>query len=68
MKILGRYNWKNQPERLVYTGTHRYNGDPRDWHQFEKADERGVVWCEVLGSDLASFEETTSATQENANG
>lgn len=68
MKILGRYNWKNQPERLVYTGIHRYNGDHRDWHQFELVGNPGQVWCEVLSPDLDSFEETAPATQENANG
>ena len=60
MKIGGRYNWKNQDERLIYTGM----CEPRNgrWHQFEKVDAPGVVWCEVLGSDLHMLEETQSAT------
>ena len=41
MKIGDRYNWKNQPERLVYVGM----CEPRNgrWYQFEKVDEPGVV-------------------------
>ena len=36
MKIGDRYNWKNQPERLVYVGM----CEPRNgrWHQFEKVE------------------------------
>lgn len=59
-KVGGRYNWRGQPERLAYTGPARYPGDRRTWHQFEKVDEPGVVWCEVLDSDLPLFEATTS--------
>lgn len=54
----GRYNWKNQPERLVYMGTKRYPGDPRTWHQFAKIEEPETVWSEVLTSDLENFEKT----------
>lgn len=59
LKIGGRYNWKNQPERLKYTGM----CEPRNgrWHQFEKVDEPGVVWCEVLSADLHMLEETPAA-------
>ena len=55
MKRGGRYNWIGQPERLVYL--RRFNG----WHQFEKIDEPGEVWCEVPDSDLYMFEETAEA-------
>lgn len=48
----GRYNWRNQPERLIYLGR---NGV---WHQFAKVDAPSVVWCEVLAADLVRFEET----------
>ena len=58
MKIGGKYNWRNQPERLAYMGTKHYGGDRRTWHQFEKVDKPGVVWSEVLEADLSSFEET----------
>lgn len=55
MIIGGLYNWKNQPERLIYMGRMR---DPTGiWHQFckvEDADKK--VWCEVRTSDLAMFE------------
>lgn len=53
MKINGRYNWKNQPERLVYHGRTRSG-----WHQFGKVDEPGWVWCEVRDEELSKFEET----------
>ena len=58
MKFGGRYNWIGQPERLVYIGTKHYSGDRRTWRQFAKVDRPDVVWCEVLDSDLSSFEET----------
>jgi hypothetical protein len=57
-KIGGRYNWRNQPERLIYTGTKVYLGDRRTWFQFEKVGEPGVIWGEYLESDLAHIEET----------
>jgi hypothetical protein len=50
------YNWKNQPEKLVYIGLG--SGGSRGWHQFEKVDNRGVVWCEVLEEDLHLLEKT----------
>lgn len=56
MVVGGRYNWKNQPERLVYLG-YNWSGNGY-WHQFEKVDEPGTVWCEVLSSDLQYFEVT----------
>ena len=52
MKLGGRYNWKNQIERLVYVGK------IGPWHQFELLNERGKVWCEVLDDDLIMIEET----------
>ena len=56
LRIGGRYNWRNRPERLIYTGM----CEPRNgrWHQFEKVGEPGAVWCEVLGADLHMLEET----------
>lgn len=58
MKRGGRYNWKGQSERLVYIGHTRYPYDSRYWYQFEKVEEPGIVWCEVLASDLPMIEET----------
>src|SRR6478609_6700831 len=46
LRIGGRYNRKNQPERLVYMGMCEPRNGP--WHQFAKVDAPGVVWCEVL--------------------
>jgi hypothetical protein len=52
MKRGGRYNWKGQPERLIYL--RRFDG----WHQFKKIDDPREVWCEVLDADLHMLEET----------
>ena len=56
MEIGGRYNWRNQPERLIYLGNN-WSGNGF-WHQFALVEEPENVWCEVLDSDLESFEET----------
>jgi hypothetical protein len=52
MKRGGRYNWKNQPDRLIYL---RKSGN---WHQFKKIGDPREVWCEVLDGDLHMLEET----------
>ena len=52
----GRYNWRNQPERLLYIGARRYPDGY--WHQFEKVGEPNKVWCEVRAADLESFVES----------
>jgi hypothetical protein len=54
MQIGGRYNWRNQPERLVYLGRN-WSGYGY-WHQFAKVEEPHKVWCEVLDDQIASFE------------
>lgn len=56
LKIGGFYNWKGQPERLVYLG-YNFSGNGY-WHQFAKTDTPHSVWCEVQPSDLAMIEET----------
>lgn len=56
MKQGGKYNWKGQPERLIYLGKN-WSGNGY-WHQFAKTDGPGVVWCEVKDADLDKFEET----------
>lgn len=61
--IGGRYNWKHQPERLIYMGPRCYPGDRRTWHQFAKVEASGVCWSEVLDGDLSSFEESADAAQ-----
>jgi hypothetical protein len=60
-RVGGRYNWKGQPERLVYLGRN-WSGNGF-WHQFEKVDAPGTVWCEVLDTDLSHFEETRPTAQ-----
>jgi hypothetical protein len=59
MKLNGKYNWIGQPEKLIYIGRN-WSGDGY-WNQFEKVDERGVVWCEVRDCDLDMFEETQNS-------
>lgn len=58
MKMHGRYNWKHQPERLVYIGRN-WSGNGY-WHQFELVNKPGKVWCEVVDADLPALEETVS--------
>ena len=54
LEIGGKYNWKSQPERLVYIG--------RDWtgrwHRFAKIENPNLIWCEVLQEDLRMMEDT----------
>lgn len=55
-QVGGRYNWKNQSDRLIYLG-HNWSGNG-SWHQFAKVGAPDVVWCEVLTSELHMLEET----------
>lgn len=56
LKVGKKYNWINQPERLIYLGNNwSSNGY---WHQFAKVESPEIVWCEVLDSDLKRIEET----------
>jgi hypothetical protein len=52
----GRYNWRGQPERLVYLGRN-WSGNGW-WHQFAKVTSPGEVWSEVTDSELHMLEET----------
>jgi hypothetical protein len=56
MKPGDRYNWKNQPENLIYLGM----CEPRNgqWHQFAKVEKPDEVWCEVHPQDLHMLEVT----------
>lgn len=56
LKIGGHYNWRNQPERLIYLGRN-FSGNGF-WHQFAKIESPTVVWSEVLDSDIYHFEES----------
>ena len=58
IQVGGFYNWRNQPERLVYVGR------TGNWHQFEKIDSPGSIWCEVLSNDLHMLEETAQPNKE----
>jgi hypothetical protein len=58
IEVGGRYNWKYQPERLIYLGT---NFDMSGvWHQFALVEKPNRVWCEVKGSDLHAIEKTVT--------
>lgn len=56
MKVGGAYNWKGQPDRLIYLGRNRSGNGY--WHQFKKIGDERPVWCEVLDPDLPILEET----------
>lgn len=56
MKRGGRYNWRGQPERLIYLGRN-WSGNGW-WNQFKKIGDPREVWCEVVDSDLNMLEET----------
>lgn len=60
MKIGGSYNWKGQPDKLIYLGKN-WSGNGY-WHQFQKIGDPRKVWCEVLDGDLPSIEETKPET------
>ena len=49
-----KYNWKSQPERLVYIGKD-WTGQ---WHRFGKVETPHLIWCEVLSGDLPMMERT----------
>jgi len=53
-----KYNWKNQPERLIYLG-YNWSGNGF-WHQFALVESPNKVWCECLDSDLKGIVETTT--------
>lgn len=58
LKIGRHYNWKNQPERLVFLGLN-FSGNGF-WYQFALVDSPNEVWCECFASDLIGIEETNS--------
>ena len=58
MEIGKKYNFKNQPERLVYLGKN-WSGNGY-WHQFALVESPDKVWNESLDSDLKLIEETKS--------
>ena len=56
LKKGGKYNWRDQPERLVYLGNN-WSGNG-NWHQFALVSSPKDIWCECLDSDLRMIEET----------
>jgi len=61
MEIGRKYNFINQPERLVYLGEN-YSGNGY-WHQFAKVESPDVIWNESLDSELNLLEETDTKEQ-----
>ncbi len=53
LELANGYNWKGQPERLVYRGRKGL------WHQFSLIGNTDI-WCEVLESDLYMLQETSN--------
>ena len=56
MNIGGKYNFKNQSERLIYLGNN-FSGNGY-WHQFALVESPRSVWCELLDNDLTMLEES----------
>ncbi len=44
------YQFKGGREKIIYVGKQG------NWHQFELNGEAGVIWCELLDSDLHLIE------------
>lgn len=62
LKHGGKYNWKGQPERLVYLGREPYPDGY--WYQFALVGKPNKVWCEVRERDLDHFEESKENSHE----
>lgn len=58
-----KYNWKHQPERLIYLGKN-WSGNGY-WHQFAKVESPTVVWSEILDSELHMIEKTNEPSKTN---
>lgn len=54
LNIGGKYNFKNQPEKLIYLG-YNWSGNGY-WHQFAKEDSPEEVWSEILTNELWMIE------------
>jgi len=50
------YRWRHQLEVLRYAGMTRDHDRCRGWHQFEKVDDPGKIWCEIRDEELDSME------------
>lgn len=56
LKVGGKYNFTQQPERLVHIGVvYDYSGK---WYQFALVSEPDKVWAELSNQDLHMIEET----------
>ncbi|WP_165953475.1 hypothetical protein [Shewanella decolorationis] len=49
------YQFKGGREKIIYVG------DYGKWHQFELEGKAGVIWCELLDSDLHLIEKAGAA-------
>jgi hypothetical protein len=57
LEIGGRYNFKLQPERLIYVGK------KRAWHQFIRIGYGAFMWCELLDREIYLLEETVDSIE-----
>lgn len=62
LQLRGKYNWRNQSERLIYLG-HNFSGNGY-WYQFALVENPGKVWCELLSESLQHIEETKETDNE----
>lgn len=63
MKRGGRYNFKNQQDRLIYLGRN-WSGNGF-WHQFRKIGDLRKVWAEVRDDELDLLEESDAGDSLN---
>jgi hypothetical protein len=57
LEIGGGYNFKCQPERLVYVGK------KSAWHQFTRIGYDAFIWCILLDSEICLLEETVDSIE-----
>ena len=50
LKFGNKYKFKCQDDTLIFIGKQGL------WNQFERENEIGIVWCEILDSDLYLIE------------
>ena len=60
LEIGKKYKFIHDPSILAYIG--KYGA----WHQFELVSEAGVVWAEILDSDLHMIERVVNDHSEVA--
>lgn len=64
MQIGDKYNFRGQPERLVYLGLNWSPGGR--WHQFALVESPYEVWAEITEGELGAIEKTLPPTHSGA--